>query len=146
MKTTFNTNILKSPVFLMMLLGVFAIASTGSTTSNEVPKGAFQFDLLEIDYGTIHKGANGERSFAFVNTGEAPIVITNIKTSCGCTVPTKPKGPIMPGERAEIGVQYNTNRVGAFSKSITVMSNAKELLKVLKIKGMVVDSENKLGK
>lgn len=101
-------------------------------------KGVLEFNSKVIDYGTIAQGANGERTFSFTNTGVAPIIISKVKGSCGCTVPTKPKGAIMPGETAEIGVKYDTNRVGAFSKSVTVTSNAAEGTMVLKIKGNVL--------
>lgn len=99
--------------------------------------GVFNFETETIDYGTITKNANGNRSFSFKNTGTSPIVITSVKGSCGCTVATKPNKPIMPNETAEIGVKYDTKRVGAFSKTITVVSNASEKSKVLRIKGSV---------
>ena len=105
----------------------------------------FQFNEMVIDYGTIQKDADGNRSFSFTNVGDAPIVISDVKASCGCTVPTKPKGPIMPGESAQIGVKYKTNKVGAFTKTITVISNADVPRTTLKIKGVVVEAATKLG-
>lgn len=107
--------------------------------------GVLQFEAEEIDFGTIQKGADGERIFTFKNTGSVPIIIVDVKTSCGCTVPSKPKGPVMPGEMSQIKVKYDTKRIGAFSKTITVMSNASEPRKMLKIKGKIIDPENKLG-
>lgn len=101
-------------------------------------KGVFKFDSEVIDYGTIAHNADGVRAFTFKNVGNAPIVITKVKGSCGCTVPTKPDHAIMPGETAEIGVKYATNRVGPFSKTVTVTSNASENVVVLKIKGKVL--------
>ncbi|GHC58647.1 DUF1573 domain-containing protein [Ulvibacter litoralis] len=101
-------------------------------------KGVFEFESKVIDYGTIEHNADGVRAFKFKNVGNAPIVITKVKGSCGCTVPTKPNGPIMPGETAEIGVKYATDRIGAFSKTVTVTSNASEATIVLKIKGKVL--------
>ena len=115
---------------------VFA-QETASTNS-----GVFDFKSETIDYGKIHKNADGNRSFTFKNTGKSPIVITSVKGSCGCTVATKPSKPIMPNESAEIGVRYATNRVGAFSKTITVTSNASEKSKVLRIKGNVTNKMN----
>jgi hypothetical protein len=97
----------------------------------------FKFEKETIDYGKINKGANGERTFVFTNIGEQPLIIENIKSSCGCTVPKKPEGPIMPGEKGEIKVSYDTKRVGGFSKSITIFSNAKKSRKMIKIKGIV---------
>lgn len=69
-------------------------------------------------------------------------MITSVKGSCGCTVATKPSKPIMPNETAEIGVKYDTKRVGAFSKTITVVSNASEKSKVLRIKGSVTNQNS----
>jgi hypothetical protein len=97
----------------------------------------FKFEKESINYGKIGKGANGERVFVFTNSGDAPLVINEIKSSCGCTVPKKPEAPIMPGEKGEIKVSYDTKRVGGFSKSITIFSNAKKGQKVIKIKGFV---------
>jgi hypothetical protein len=97
----------------------------------------FKFESETIDYGKIDKGANGERIFTFSNIGDQPIIIKNIQSSCGCTVPKKPEKPIMPGEKGEIKVSYDTNRVGGFSKSITIFSNTTEAAKVIRIKGIV---------
>jgi hypothetical protein len=83
-----------------------------------------KFESTEINYGTIDKGADGVRIFKFSNTGTAPLIISNAQGSCGCTVPTYPKEPIMPGEKGEIRVKYDTQRVGAFTKYVTLTSNA----------------------
>lgn len=103
-----------------------------STTAQE-----FKFEEEVINYGKIEKDSDGERVFIFTNVGEEPIVIQRIQSSCGCTVPKKPEKPIMPGEKGEIKVSYATNRVGGFSKSITIYSNAKNPKKVIRIKGLV---------
>ncbi len=100
----------------------------------------FKFEKETIDYGKIAKGVNGEKIFVFTNTGDKPLIIKNIQSSCGCTVPKKPENPIMPGEKGEIKVSYDTNRVGGFSKSITIFSNAKKERKVIRIKGIVTNS------
>jgi hypothetical protein len=97
----------------------------------------FKFEKETIDYGAINKSANGERVFVFTNIGDAPLIIKNIQSSCGCTVPKKPEKPIMPGEKGEIKVSYDTKRVGGFSKSITIFSNAKNSRKIIKIKGII---------
>ncbi|WP_353778767.1 DUF1573 domain-containing protein [Winogradskyella sp. 3972H.M.0a.05] len=98
-----------------------------------------EFKETTIDYGTIEKGANGVRTFVFTNTGNAPLIISDVKSSCGCTVPKKPKGPILPGETGEIEVKYDTKRVNPIRKTITVISNADTPTVALKIKGLVVD-------
>ena len=84
-----------------------------------------KFESETINYGTIEKGADGVRKFKFTNTGDAPLVITHAQGSCGCTVPTYPKEPIMPGQSASIEVKYDTQRLGAFTKYVTLTTNAK---------------------
>ncbi|AQS92861.1 hypothetical protein BXQ17_01720 [Polaribacter sp. BM10] len=101
----------------------------------------FKFETESINYGKVSKGANGERVFVFTNIGDAPLIIKNIQSSCGCTVPKKPEKPIMPGEKGEIKVSYDTKRVGGFSKQITIFSNAKTARKTLKIRGFVDKKE-----
>lgn len=91
-----------------------------------------------IDYGEIAKGSDGVRVFEFTNTGDAPLIISEVKSSCGCTVPKKPDGPIGPGESNTIQVKYDTNRVGPIRKTITVYSNASEPIYSIKIKGKVL--------
>lgn len=83
-----------------------------------------KFESLEVNYGSIEKGADGVRVFKFTNTGTAPLIISNAQGSCGCTVPTYPKEPIMPGEKGEIKVKYDTQRVGQFTKYVTLTTNA----------------------
>lgn len=103
-----------------------------------------EFKTETIDYGTVKKNEdNGIRVFEFTNTGDAPLIITDVKSSCGCTVPQKPKEPIMPGKTGEIQVKYNMNP-GAINKTVTVESNAvnKEGGKIpLRIKGTVIKEE-----
>ena len=92
-----------------------------------------------IDYGTIAQNADGNRKFEFTNNGNKPLIITNAAGSCGCTVPTFPKEPILPGAKGVIGVKYATDRVGAFTKTVTITSNAEGIpSKVLTIKGTVL--------
>ena len=114
------------------------LMSLGSFAQEKVAKIEFKTDV--IDYGTIEKGADGVRIFEFTNTGDAPLVISNVKSTCGCTVPKKPKGPIMPGETGVIEVKYDTKRVNPIRKTITVFSNAETPTVALKIKGLVVDT------
>ncbi|MFV0248964.1 MAG: DUF1573 domain-containing protein [Tenacibaculum sp.] len=97
----------------------------------------FKFETEVYDYGKVAQGSDGKRVFKFTNIGEAPLIIEDIKSTCGCTVPKKPEKPIMPGEKGEIEISYDTNRIGGFSKAITVKSNAKNKIKVLKIKGFI---------
>ena len=94
-----------------------------------------------IDYGTVSKDSDsGVRTFEFKNTGNAPLIITNVQSTCGCTVPSKPTEPILPGKTGKIDVKYNMNP-GPIRKTITVESNAVNYEGgriPLKIKGEVI--------
>lgn len=102
------------------------------------------FENETIDYGIIEQNADGQREFALVNNGNKPLIITNAQGSCGCTVPDAPKGEIAPGAKAVIKVKYDTNRVGVFTKTVTVTSNASTTPKVLTIKGEVKAAATKV--
>jgi len=101
----------------------------------------FEFKSETIDYGEIAKGSDGVRVFEFTNTGDEPLVVSDVKSSCGCTVPKKPDGAIAPGETGSIQVKYDTKRVGPIRKTVTVYSNADEPVKALKIKGTVLSDD-----
>jgi len=107
-----------------------------------------EFKTDTIDYGTIEKGSNGVREFEFTNTGNEPLIVSKVSSSCGCTIPKKPDGPVMPGKTGVIEVKYDTNRVNPIRKTITVISNAETPTVALKIKGLVVaaNSEGVLQK
>ncbi len=95
------------------------------------------FDETTIDYGVIEQGSDPYRYFNFTNTGDAPLIISNARGSCGCTVPTWPKEPILPGESAQIKVRYDTKRIGKFTKTVTLTTNEAEGTHRLIIKGEV---------
>ena len=116
------------------------LVSLTINAQDKVAKIDFKSDT--IDYGTIEKGSNGVRVFEFTNTGNAPLIISNVTSTCGCTIPKKPDGPILPGKTGQIEVKYDTNRVSPIRKTITVISNAVTPTVALKIKGDVVDSNS----
>ncbi len=125
----------KFRIMKKIILFVF-VAMIGYTVNAQAN---IKFDKDAIDYGTIEKGSDGVRVFTFTNTGNKDLIIGDVKSSCGCTVPEKPKGPVKPGATAEIKVKYDTNRVGPIRKTITVYSNAADdPIKALKIKGEVL--------
>lgn len=123
-------------------LTIFSIQAQETKTDNAVitnpNAAAITFETDVVDYGTIEQGADGLREFKFKNTGKEPLIISNATGSCGCTVPTWPKEPIKPGESSSIKVKYDTKRLGAINKSVTITSNATEATKVLRIKGNVI--------
>jgi len=122
-------------VYLTIFFGIFSNAQTG-------PK--IEFKEETINYGEVERGKDdGIRIFEFTNTGDAPLLITNAKSSCGCTVPEWPKEAIAPGGKGKIKVQYNMTP-GPISKTITIESNAVNKtngMVPLRIKGTVVVKE-----
>jgi hypothetical protein len=123
---------------ISMLMWVVGIAFNTSLAQEVVSGAKIDFSKEVHDYGDIKYGADGTCSFEFKNTGTAPLIISNAKGSCGCTVPEWPKEPINPGQKAEIKVKYDTKRPGAINKSVTITSNAvNEPGKVIRIKGTV---------
>ena len=122
----------------LLLLAAFVGFSTVSFAQAKIE---FMAKDNTIDYGTVTKEAdNGQRTFEFKNTGNQPLMITNVQSTCGCTVPSFPKEPIMPGKMGKIDVKYNM-APGPIRKTITVESNASNYDggKVpLKIKGEVI--------
>nr|WP_298005772.1 DUF1573 domain-containing protein [uncultured Flavobacterium sp.] len=126
------------------ILGIVAITMIGATTYAQTgPKIEFKAENNTIDYGTVVRGSDsGVRTFEFTNTGKEPLVITNVRSSCGCTIPSKPEAPILPGKSDKIEVKYNMNP-GPISRTITVESNATNVQNgtvQLYIKGKVVES------
>ncbi|MCF6280024.1 MAG: DUF1573 domain-containing protein [Flavobacteriaceae bacterium] len=126
---------------IILFASVFSISMDAQEKSVATDGPVFEFVTETIDYGKIENGSDGVRVFTFKNIGNAPLIIDKIKGSCGCTVPTKPEGPIMPGKSGEIKVKYDTKRPGGFSKTITIISNATEPRKVVRVKGIVLKPE-----
>ena len=123
----------------------FGMANAQTTETKDVPaNGAkIRFTETEHQYGTIMKGSDGNCVFTYVNEGNEPLILQNVKASCGCTTPSYTQKPVMPGQKGTIQVHYNTNNVGGFSKTVTVTSNAVDNPRVvLRIKGNVKQDEN----
>ena len=119
---------------------VLFVGLLGCSLQAQEKNAKIEFKSETVDYGEIAKGSDGVRVFEFTNTGDAPLIISKVSSSCGCTIPKKPEDPIMPGKVGKIEVKYDTNRVGPIRKAITVISNADTPTKVLKIKGEVKDT------
>jgi hypothetical protein len=132
-------------LFLVCLVAVMSIgAANAQNAKSETPKEdqhgpKIVFAEREDNYGTIQKGGDGNCTFTFTNTGDEPLILSSVRASCGCTTPKWTQKPVMPGKAGEIGVRYNTNNVGGFTKTVTITSNAiNEPRVVVKIKGNVV--------
>jgi hypothetical protein len=104
---------------------------------------AITFKETEFDFGTINYGASGTHEFQFKNTGKEPLIVSNVGTSCGCTVPDWTKDPVNKNKTGVITATYDTKRIGPFTKTLTVTSNAKNTPVTLTIKGTVKAPENK---
>ena len=138
LRFTQNLVIIMKKVIVLLVIGLLTFSVQAQ---EKVAKIEFTEDT--IDYGTIEKGSDGVRVFEFTNTGEAPLIISKVSSSCGCTIPKKPEDPILPGQTGEIQVKYDTKRVGPIRKAITVISNADTPTVILKIKGEVKAPEGK---
>jgi hypothetical protein len=137
-------------LFLFCLVAVMTIGAanaqeTKKEATNEDQHGPkIVFAEREHNYGTVQKGGDGNCSFSFTNVGDEPLILSSVRASCGCTTPKWTQKPVMPGKAGEIGVRYNTNNVGGFTKTVTITSNAvNEPRVVVKIKGNVVAPANK---
>jgi hypothetical protein len=104
---------------------------------------AMDFKFTEHNFGELQEGPKAAVDFVFTNTGNKPLILTDVKASCGCTTPEWPKEPIAPGQTSKIKVEYNTQgRPGDFTKSITITSNESDQPKMIYIKGKVNGSAN----
>jgi len=122
---------------IVFFLSVFFL-TTGLFSQEEKKAGPeFKFEKEIIDYGKIIQNSERIRVFEFTNIGTTPLIITSVRSSCGCTIPKKPTEPIMPEKKGRIEVSYDTSRLGGFSKIITIYSNAKNERKTIRIKGYV---------
>lgn len=116
------------------------IAANRDEVSKKLP--LMDFEKTEHDFGTIVKGTPVETVFKFTNTGEAPLIITNAKSSCGCTIPEYPKDkPIAPGETGELLVKFNGSGENTVTKIVTVTANTAKGSEKIRIKAFVKPKE-----
>ena len=126
----------------LLTFGLASLVFGASAQENAKPVGGsgpmISLDKEVHDYGTIEQGANGTCEFTVTNTGDQPLILTNCKGSCGCTVPKCDTEPIKPGAKTTITVKYDTKRPGAINKSVTISSNATNApTKIVTITGSV---------
>ncbi|TXK73823.1 DUF1573 domain-containing protein [Mesonia sp. HuA40] len=122
---------------------IFLVAVVLMTSFAMQAQAEIAFEQETIDYGNVAYDSDGLRTFVFTNTGDEPLVISRVSSTCGCTVPEKPKEPILPGNKGEIKVKYDTKRPGPIRKTVTVYSNAQNSPTPLKIKGYVAKKDTK---
>lgn len=128
---------MKKIVFsLMMMTLPFAFASAQNVASGPI----ISFEKLMHDFGAVKQGTSVTYEFVFTNTGKQPLMLSEPRSSCGCTVPTYPKEPIMPGQKKSIKVTFDAGaeKLGEFSKQVNILSNAENSPVVIVIKGKVI--------
>lgn len=125
---------------LLLSLCLPALSAIAQSPGISIGSGPIiSFASLEHDYGTIPQGADGNCEFVYTNTGDQPLIISECQKSCGCTTPKCSQAPLLPGMSASVGVKYDTQRTGPFTKSVTITSNATNSPSViLRIKGEVL--------
>ncbi|MAP53505.1 DUF1573 domain-containing protein [Altibacter sp.] len=120
-----------------------AAAADRDAKAGEVP--VMTFEETEYDFGTIEQNTAVEHVFRFTNTGNAPLVIVDAKSSCGCTVPEYTKAPVAPGEKGELLVKFNGSGKNQVSKTVTITANTAAGKETLKIKAFVNAPEGQAG-
>ena len=132
---TIKISILASVLALMS----FTVLPTSKNTNNVATTASpIAWKSEQIDLGEIPQNKPRSVDFEFKNTGKTAVVITNVKASCGCTATDYTKTPVQPGETAKVTATYNAANKGAFSKTVTVTTNAEDTGKILSFKGTVI--------
>jgi hypothetical protein len=126
-------------ILLLTLNGWGQTPVKAPISSDKMPEITFEHD--SYDFGTVSFGKPAQHEFVFTNTGKTPLILSDVKASCGCTTPTWSKAPIAPGKTGSIIVAYDTKRAGMVEKKVTVTSNARTPVKEIRIKIHVLDGE-----
>lgn len=126
---------------LIFFLPAFTPAPEASQGMAQPAGPHIAFNETSYHFGEIKTGAEAVHYFVFTNTGESPLVVHNVRTSCGCMASAWPKAPVAAGAKDSLRVEYNTKIRGSFNKSISVQSNAENALVELKIRGNVVKAK-----
>ena len=106
---------------ILLATFVFAIFVSFAQDAEKKENGPrISFEETTHEYGEIELNSDGAYDFAFTNTGNEPLILSKPRSSCGCTVPSWPKEPILPGETNNIKVTYNTKKAGSFNKTETI--------------------------
>ncbi len=121
------------------------VAEAADRDANSGKHPVLTFAESEFDFGTIDQGTKVEHVFKFTNTGDAPLVIVDAKSSCGCTVPVFPKEPVAPGAEAELLVKFNGSGKNQVSKTVTITANTAAGKETIKIKAFVTPKEGVAG-
>jgi hypothetical protein len=126
-------------LLFLLLLAFSSCKKAGSSTQER--KAIIEFGHTKHDFGEIPFKGEGVVEFEFTNTGSDPLILTHVKSTCGCTIPEWSREPVREGGTGVIHVEYDTHRIGKFTKSIYVYSNAGNGPQKLMITGTVLRSE-----
>jgi hypothetical protein len=136
---------MKKSMFVFALFSLISFQFVSAQTEQPVqqpaveePTSIIRFDQMTYDFGSIEQGKPVTGNFVFYNDSKVPLVISDVRKSCGCTNVSFPKEPVMPGKSGTVSATYNAAAMGNFMKSVTVMANTKEKAHVLYIKGQVL--------
>lgn len=122
-------------IFLFLIIIFFSI--------NLYAQAVIEFEKKTHDFNKVPEGTLATYDFKFTNTGTEPLIIGNVRASCGCTVPQWTKEPVPPGKSGSVTAIYTSKgRPGVFNKSITINSNATTPSSVVHIKGVVIPKES----
>lgn len=119
--------------------------ATVNTSADAAKFPVMSFESTEHDFGTIDQGTNVEHLFKFTNTGDAPLVVVDAKSSCGCTVPTWSRESIPPGGQGEMLVKFNGSGQNQVSKTVTITANTQNGKELIKIKAFVTPNAAAAG-
>lgn len=125
---------MKKLIILCSVIFLFAAV----TAFQAAEQAEFKFEKETHDFGKIPQGKPVSIEFKFTNIGDEPLIINNVESACGCTVPKYTNTPVLKGQTGTITVTYNAAALAPFSKGLTIRSNAKTPVKVIYIKGEVV--------
>lgn len=120
------------------------IEAVKNTSAPTGPVAKFNFTEKEFDFGEITEGDKVTHVFNYTNTGEVPLTITNVRTTCGCTAPNWSREPLAPGESAELTVTFNSaHKKGTQVKRVTISANVEDGMDVVTIRAKVNPKEEK---
>ncbi len=129
-------------IFFVLLISGTAVFAQTQPKPPPAPENPNAPDIFLVetlfDYGTIVQDANGIHNFIYKNIGKEPLVLSNVRSSCGCTIPEWSREPLLSMQQDTIKVKYDTHRLGQFNKTVTLYSNAKKPMVMVRIQGEVV--------
>jgi hypothetical protein len=134
---------------LIYLLTLFSIATSTLKAQEliEADTSSFaqmEFEEVSFDFGELYQGEKIEYIFHYINVGNIPLIFQNVLTTCGCTAPEWSKDPLLPGEKGQLKVAFDSSaKIGRQNKVITIRSNAKSGDYQLRISGMVLPPKNR---